>query len=1023
MNARASELRSQSNRGLNQTMPICERCGTENPLGFHFCGGCAAPLTEGAVDEGARKVVTALFCDVADSTALGERLDPETVHSILNRYFEELVVTIVRHGGTVQKFAGDAVLAVFGIPHTHEDDALRAVRAAAEIRDRLPLIAADVGVVLEFRTGVNTGLVHTDQGRSLAIGDAVNVAARLQAAAEPGEILLGSETLRMVRDAVDVDGLTPLELKGKQSPVAAFRLLRVDPVAPGLSRHQEGELVGRERELQLLREFWAATATAAQPRCRLFTVIGTAGVGKSRLVEEFLGELAGSATILRGRCLHYGEGITFWPILEALSAAGEQAREILDHLSRGSVAAPEELFWEVRALLETLARRRALVLHVDDLHWAEPLLIDLLGHLVELSRDAPILLLCTARPELLEDHVGWLQRRIDAGMLTLEPLARQDCEALLRQLGDQLSEQTRDEVIRISEGNPLFLQEMAALARRPGRLPRFRPPSMPCWRPGWTGSRRSSESRWSEARSKDRSSTARRSTRSPPRRPPEEIDERLEVLVRKDLIRQHPPTLGTDHAFRFRHLLIRDTAYAQLPMATRAELHARFADWLEELAPELGELDEIAGWHLEQTVRYRRELRLPVDPGIARRAAEHLYTASRRASDRSDSTGARSLLERALAVVPESEPLREAVGIALAERLIEVGDLARADELLSQAEHEGDEFGPAALNRLEWLIYSRPDEGFSLIEAIQPRMLDAFERAGDQRGLAKAHWLAFWVHWADSRAALAAAEVRLAAEHARAAGDTGLWSRALGWYVASLIYGPSDAAAISSELEAISAEEPGPYLAACVELGWAEARRLEGQFAPALGHAATARETFRSLGMRTMAATCDQASAAIELSRDRADAAIGYLERSDATFADLGERAMRSTTQAMLGRALEQRGTLDRARAAVEFAEELSAPQDLANFVITHVVRARLALADGEDAAAERWARSAVQHASRTDFLHAQAEASLELARVLAALGSAGPARTELLVALDLFGLKGDRPGGAAVERLRAALP
>ncbi len=1003
-------------------MPICERCGTENPLGFHFCGGCAAPLADAALGEGARKVVTALFCDVADSTALGERLDPETVHSILNRYFEELVVTIVRHGGTVQKFAGDAVLAVFGIPHTHEDDALRAVRAAAEIRDRLPLIAADVGVVLEFRTGVNTGLVHTDQGRSLAIGDAVNVAARLQAAAEPGEILLGSDTLRMVRDAVDVDALTPLELKGKQSPVAAFRLRRVDPVAPGVSRHQEGELVGRERELQLLREFWAATAAAAQPRCRLFTIIGTAGVGKSRLVEELLGELAGSATILRGRCLHYGEGITFWPILEALSSAGEQAREILDHLSRGSVATPEELFWEVRALLETLARRRALVLHVEDLHWAEPMLIDLLGHLVELSRDAPILLLCTARPELLEDHVGWMQRKIDAGMLTLEPLARQDCEALLRQLGDQLSERTRDEVIRISEGNPLFLQEMAALSKDQdgseipptihallaARLDRLTPLERePLDRGAIEGQVFHSQAVHALA----------------PRRPAEELDERLEGLVRKDLIRQHPPTLGTDHAFRFRHLLIRDTAYAQLPMATRADLHARFADWLEELAPELGELDEITGWHLEQTVRYRRELRLPVDPAIARRAAEHLHTASRHASDRSDSIGARSMLERALAVAPESEPVREAIGVALAERLIEVGDLTRADELLSQAEHEGDEFGPAALNRLEWLIYSRPDEGLRLIESIQPRMLDAFERAGDQRGLAKAHWLAFWVHWADSRAALAAAEVRLAAEHARAAGDIGLWSRALGWYVASLIYGPSDAAAISSELEAISAEEPGPYLAACVELGWAEARRLEGQFAPALGHAATARETFRALGMRTMAATCDQASAAIELSGDRAEAAIGYLERSDATFADLGERAMRSTTQAMLGRALEQRGTLDGARAAVEFSEELSAPQDLANFVITHAVRARLSLAAGDHAAAERWARSAVQHASRTDFLHAQAEARFELARVLAALGAAGPARTELLIARDLFARKGDRPGGAAVERLRAALP
>jgi class 3 adenylate cyclase len=1000
-------------------MPICERCGTENPIGFRFCGACGARLAEGDLTQDARKVVTALFCDVADSTALAERLDPEAVHSILHRYFDELVVTIVRHGGTVQKFAGDAVLAIFGIPQIHEDDALRAVRAAAEIRERLPEIGAEVGVVLQFRTGVNTGLVHTDQGQSLAIGDAVNVAARLQAAAKPGEIVLGAETLQMVRDAVEVDRLEPLSLKGKQSPVAAFRLRRVDPVAPGVSRLLEGPLVGRERELQLLRDFWAETA--GQPRCRLFTILGGAGVGKSRLVEELLGELGDTATILRGRCLHYGEGITFWPILDALSAVGDEAQEIVDHLSRGSVAAPEELFWEVRALLEQLARHRAVILHIDDLHWAEPMLIDLLNHVVELSREAPILLLCTARPELLEDHIGWTQRRIDSEVLRLEPLGREDCETLLAQLGDELGDQTRAQVIRTSEGNPLFLQEMVALAREQGsadvpptihallaaRLDRLTPLERePLARGAVEGQVFHSEAVYALA----------------PRRPPGEIDERLQGLVRKDLIRQHPPSLGTDNAFRFRHLLIRDTAYGQLPMATRAELHVRFAGWLEEVAAELGELDEIAGWHLEQAVRYNRELRLAEDPKIARRAAEHLYAASRRAADRSDVTAARSLLERALAVAPVGDPLRGSIGVALAERLIESGDLARADELLSQAEHQGDEFGPAALSRLEWLIYSQPGEGLRLIESMQPRMLEAAERAGDQRALAKAHWLAFWVHWAGSRAALAGAQVRLSAEHARAAGDIGLWSRALGWYVATLIYGPSDASTISAELDAISAESPGPYLVACLELGRAEVQRLEGRFEDAHQHARQAHETFRALGMRTMAATCDQASASIELSRGGAEAALPYLKRSDHTLAELGESAMRSSTQAMLGQALEHRGDLEAALTAVQLAEHLSAPQDLANFVITDDVRARLALRADEDEAAERWARSAVARASRTDFLRAQAEAKLQLARVLAVRGAVDEAAREIHAALELFDLKGDQPGAETARELRAAL-
>ncbi len=187
---------------------VCERCGTRSPDGFRFCGGCGAPLTEGAAPRKTRKVVTALFCDVTGSTSLGEELDPEVLREVLNRYFADIRVTIERHGGTVEKFIGDAVMAVFGIPQVHEDDALRAVRAAAEIRERLPAVAEEVGVTLRFRTGVNTGPVLMGEGENLAIGDAVNVAARLEQAAEPGEIVIGHETLQLVRDAVEVEPLS-----------------------------------------------------------------------------------------------------------------------------------------------------------------------------------------------------------------------------------------------------------------------------------------------------------------------------------------------------------------------------------------------------------------------------------------------------------------------------------------------------------------------------------------------------------------------------------------------------------------------------------------------------------------------------------------------------------------------------------------------------------------------------------------------------------------------------------------------
>ncbi|MGZ4287598.1 MAG: adenylate/guanylate cyclase domain-containing protein [Solirubrobacteraceae bacterium] len=239
--------------------------------------------------------MTVLFCDVTGSTALGEELDPEALFGVMSRYVEELRAIIERHGGTVAKFIGDAVMAVFGIPRVHEDDALRAVRAAAEIRTRLPAIAQQVGVQLRFRSGVNTGLVFVGEGENLAVGDAVNVAARLEQAAQPGEIVLGESTHGLVRDAVEVEPLEALSLKDKSEPVAAFRPLGVDPLAPGLARRFDVPLVGRERELRLLREAW--DRAVAEAGCHLFTLLGAAGVGKSRLVAELL-----SASATRPEC-------------------------------------------------------------------------------------------------------------------------------------------------------------------------------------------------------------------------------------------------------------------------------------------------------------------------------------------------------------------------------------------------------------------------------------------------------------------------------------------------------------------------------------------------------------------------------------------------------------------------------------------------------------------------------------------------------------------------------------------------
>ena len=442
---------------------VCPTCGTDNPPGSRFCNACGAGLEVApAPASETRKVVTILFIDATSSTALGEQLDPESLRAVMTRYFDVMREVIEFHGGSVEKFIGDAVMAVFGVPVVHEDDALRACRAALEIHDRLGALDAEIraerGASVEWRMGINTGEVVAGDaaaGQRIVTGDAVNVAARLEAAASPGEIYLGADTYELIRNEVTVEAVEPLSLKGKAEPVAAWRLRAVTGTVGRRARPLEAPLVGRRRPLRLLDD---AFREAVEERvCHLFTILGTAGVGKSRLVEEFIGSVGDQAQVAEGRCLAYGHGITYWPVAEAIRhgagiAESDPLEAVVARLQEPRARARSGTHLGGRWLAARCRRHPAgprgdvlghsedvrshcapasPILVFDDVHWGEPTFLDLIDHIADWTRDAPILLIAMARPDLLEKRSGWAGGKRWVTTIQLEPLTEDESDELV----------------------------------------------------------------------------------------------------------------------------------------------------------------------------------------------------------------------------------------------------------------------------------------------------------------------------------------------------------------------------------------------------------------------------------------------------------------------------------------------------------------------------------------------------------------------------------------------------------------
>jgi class 3 adenylate cyclase/tetratricopeptide (TPR) repeat protein len=1005
-------------------------------------------VTAGPVGTEARKVVSVLFADITGSTSLGQALDPESLQQMLSRFFAEMKLIVERHGGVVSKFIGDAVMAVFGLPRVHEDDALRAVRAAAEMRDTLARLneefAASWGVTVAVRTGVNTGEVlarePADQ-QALMVGDAVNIAARLEQVAEPDEILIGEDTYRLVHDAVTAEQVGPLELRGKTEAVAAWRLVEVIANAPGWSRRLDSPLVDRERELTQLEGAFLRVADTGT--CELATVMAPAGVGKSRLTAELLSRLRSHATVLQGRCLPYGEGITFWPIVTLLKdAVGIREREseretrrkirelLADNaddsdvvcdalaplLGLGSLSAGiQEIYWAVRKLLESLGGRRPLIVVFDDIHWGEATFLDLVEYLGDWITSSPVLLLCQARPELLDVRPGWMTAKQNASLVTLEPLNAAETKSLIRGLvGDvDLPAEAGSRIEGVAEGNPLFVEETVRMLVDHGFLQRHSG--------GWalTGDLSSIAipptihalltARLDRLEPEERAVIERGSIigrafwwgalseLSPPEMRPR-IGACLQSLVRKQLIEPYRSELPQQDSFRFTHILVRDAAYEATPKVRRAELHEQVAEWIEAETGDLpGEYEEIVGYHLEQAHRALVELGPRTDrtAQLAKRAAAPLASAGQRAFARGDMPAAVNLLSRATRLLPAHDPRRLELLPDVAFALMETADFER---LAGVAREMDDAAAEASDGRLQahatviglWIrFFTNPDGWADEAEREARRAIATFGQIGDERGLARAWSLLGVVHCMYARFAPAEQAWSSAVEHARRAGNRRDLLEALCWVPGMIEAGPMPAEDAIRRCREIRDQAQGDKKVMSSAL-FSEAGLLAGlgRFDEAMDLFRRARALLEEVALPAwIAGPLAQAVAWAELMAGDPAAAERELRRGYETLTAIGEVSFLSTVAGMLAEATYAQGSYGEADRFTRISEESAGAEDVYSQVIWRSVRAKVFAQRGKSTDAVRLARNAVVLAETSDAFQLRWQAAMSEAEVLLLAG------------------------------------
>jgi class 3 adenylate cyclase/tetratricopeptide (TPR) repeat protein len=1042
-------------------MAICSNCGESNPERASFCLNCGSLLPTAVPSRAVRKIVTVVFCDVTGFTGLGEELDPESLRAIMARYFSTVSRVLQRHGGVVEKFIGDAVMAVFGIPILHEDDALRAVRAAAGILDELDGLNEDLeqntGVRIAVRIGVNTGELVADNqasGQTMVTGDAVNVAARLEQAATPGEILLGEPTFRLTRDAIDAKAIAPLSLRGKSQELEVFRLIAVYPATPMLSRRMDSPLVGRRHELMLLKESFGRSVR--ERSCHLFTMLGTAGVGKSRLAAEFLDDT--DAFVLWGRCLPYGEGITYYPIEEIIRDAadlrneggtddpsakiaslfdgqGEQEGRVIAQLLTQAcgmsdvTTSSEESAWAVRRLFETLARRRPLIVVIDDLQWAEPTLLDLIEYVADRTKDAPLLLLCMSRPELLDQRPTWAGGMLNATSILLESLTQTECEKLIENLldGGLLDSEAATLIAASAEGNPLFAEEMTAMLLEEGLLQRMSE--------GWVAT--------GDLSSVSVPPSIQALLAARLEQLPEEEREIIECgsvigkifwrtalvdlganiatvnkglmsLMRKELIRPERSSFIDDDAFSFRHILTRDAAYDSMPKETRSRQHERFANWLaEKVASSAGDYDEILGHHFERAYRLRCELG-PIDGRVgqlADKASIHLAAAGRRASVRSDIPASVALLRRAASLSPDRrvDILRD-----LAEAMIEGGEFEDVPALLQEsielAQETGDRAAEMRARVTGWELKGLTDPGVTLgfIEGKLREALQVFEELCDSSGQGRCwHLLGIHNFWG-SRPDEAVDAFERSAAYARAAGDFRAENLSLAWIPYIMAFGPAspeETIARCDEIMEAFSERRGLRAEAQIVRG--SALGMLGLHSDARHSIAEGRSALRELGQNLQWAITSMMAGSAEMWAGHPGAAEKVLREGLETLEEMGETGYFSSAAVFLAEAVYRQGRLDEALELTTISERTAASDDVDSQAGWRGTRAKVLAAGGDFEQATRLADEALELGERAETPVQTGDLLMSAAEVFGLSGAREESEEALRRALNCFDRKG----------------